>query len=84
MSLGTFFALLGAALAAGLAGSGSAIGIGMAGKAAAGVTAEDPTKFSKCLVLTSSRYARYLRLAYSIPCIYQGQSFRRSRTAQPR
>ncbi|MGN1096831.1 MAG: permease, partial [Christensenellales bacterium] len=51
MSLGTFFALLGAALAAGLAGSGSAIGIGMAGKAAAGVTAEDPTKFSKCLVL---------------------------------
>lgn len=34
MSLGTFFALLGAALAAGLAGSGSAIGIGMAGKAA--------------------------------------------------
>ncbi|MGN0796427.1 MAG: V-type ATP synthase subunit K [Christensenellales bacterium] len=51
MSLGTFFALLGAALAAGLAGSGSAIGLGMAGKAAAGVTAEDPTKFSKCLVL---------------------------------
>ena len=51
MSLGTFFALLGAALAAGLAGAGSAIGVGMAGKAAAGVTAEDPTKFSKCLVL---------------------------------
>lgn len=51
MSLGTFLAILGAALAAGLAGIGSAVGVGMAGQAAAGVTAEDPTKFSKCLVL---------------------------------
>ena len=51
VSLGTFYALLGAALAAGLAGAGSAIGVGLAGKAVAGVTAEDPEKFSKCLVL---------------------------------
>jgi len=51
MSLGTFLAVLGAALAAGLAGIGSALGVGMAGRAAAGVTAEDPTKFSKVLVL---------------------------------
>lgn len=51
MSVGTFLAILGAALAAGLAGIGSAIGVGVAGKAAAGVTAEDPDKFSKVLVL---------------------------------
>ena len=58
MSLGLVFAMLGAALAAGLsgvgsamAGIGSAIGVGVAGKAAAGVTSEDPDKFSKCLVL---------------------------------
>lgn len=51
MSVGTFIAILGAALAAGLAGVGSAIGVGIAGKAAAGVTSEDPDKFSKCLVM---------------------------------
>lgn len=51
MSIGTFLAVLGAAIAAGLAGIGSAIGVGTAGKAAAGVTAEDPDKFSKVLVL---------------------------------
>jgi len=51
MSLGTFLAILGAALAAILAGVGSAIGVGNAGKAAAGVTAEDPDKFSKVLIL---------------------------------
>lgn len=51
MTLGTFLGMLGAALAALLAGIGSAIGVGMAGKAAAGVTAEDPDKFSKVLVL---------------------------------
>ncbi len=51
MTTGTFIAILGAALSAGLAGIGSAIGVGIAGKAAAGVTAEDPDKFSKCLIL---------------------------------
>ncbi len=51
MTVGTFLAILGAALAAGLAGAGSAIGVGIAGKAAAGVTAEDTDKFSKVLVL---------------------------------
>ena len=49
--LGTFFAFLGAALAAGLAGIGSAIGVGMGGQAAAGITSEDPDKFSSCLIL---------------------------------
>ncbi|MCQ2409001.1 MAG: V-type ATP synthase subunit K [Clostridia bacterium] len=51
MSLGTVLAILGAALAAILAGIGSAIGVGNAGKAAAGVVAEDPDKFSKVLIL---------------------------------
>ena len=51
MSIGTFIAILGAALAAGMAGMGSAIGVGIAGKAAAGVISEDPDKFSKCLVM---------------------------------
>lgn len=51
MDIGMFIAILGAALAAGLSGIGSAIGVGIAGKAAAGVTAEDPDKFSKVLVL---------------------------------
>lgn len=51
MSIGTFLAILGAALAAGLAGIGSAIGVGKAGQAAAGLTAEDPSKFSKALIL---------------------------------
>lgn len=51
LSTGTFIALVGAVLAAAMAGIGSAIGVGVAGKAAAGVTSEDPDKFSKCLVL---------------------------------
>ena len=51
MTIGTVLGMLGAAFAALFAGIGSAIGVGMAGKAAAGVTAEDPDKFSKVLVL---------------------------------
>ncbi len=51
MTTGTVYAIIGAALASIVAGIGSAIGVGMAGQAAAGVTAEDPDKFSKCLVL---------------------------------
>lgn len=49
--LGMVFTLLGAALAALLAGMGSAKGVGMAGEAAAGVITEDPTKFGKVLIL---------------------------------
>lgn len=51
MTTGTFIALLGAAIAASLAGIGSAIGVGTAGQAAAGVTSEDPDKFGKVLIL---------------------------------
>lgn len=49
--LGIALALLGAALAAGLAGAGSAIGVGIAGENAAGVMTEDPDKFGLCLLL---------------------------------
>lgn len=51
MTSGVFIALIGAGLAAALACAGSAIGVGIAGQAASGVTAEDPNKFSKCLIL---------------------------------
>lgn len=50
-SLGIVFALIGAALAALMAGIGSAIGVGMTGEAAAGVVTEDPNKFGKVLIL---------------------------------
>jgi len=50
-NLGMVFALLGAAFAALLAGIGSAVGVGMAGEAAAGVVTEDPQKFGKVLIL---------------------------------
>ena len=48
---GIVFALLGVAVAVGLAGMGSAWGVGIAGQAAAGVVTEDPGKFAKVLVL---------------------------------
>lgn len=50
-TFGIGLALLGAALAALMGGIGSAIGVGMAGEAAAGVLTEDPSKFSKVLIL---------------------------------
>ncbi len=48
---GLVFALTGAALASLMAGIGSAIGVGKAGQAAAGVVTEDPSKFSKVLIM---------------------------------
>ncbi len=48
---GEYIAMFGAALAALFAGIGSAIGVGIAGQAAAGVTSEDPDKFGKVLIL---------------------------------
>lgn len=50
MDLGLFFAVLGAAFATFFAGIGSAIGVGKAGIAAAGVLTEDPSKFGKVLI----------------------------------
>ena len=49
--LGIVYALLGAAVAVLLAGAGSAIGVGVAGQAAAGVVTDDPGKFAKVLIL---------------------------------
>lgn len=51
MTLGTVLAIIGAACASIFAGLGSVFGVSAAGRAAAGVTAEDPDKFSKCLIL---------------------------------
>jgi V/A-type H+-transporting ATPase subunit K len=48
---GIVFALIGAAMAAGLAGVGSAIGVGLAGEAVSGLMSEDPSKFGSALVL---------------------------------
>lgn len=48
---GQNLALLGAALAAGLSGMGSAKGVGLVGEAASGLLTEDPTKFGKVLIL---------------------------------
>lgn len=48
---GIIFAIIGAALATLLPGAGSAAGVGMVGEASAGVTTEDPSKFSKLLIL---------------------------------
>ena len=51
MSTGTLIAIIGAALAAILAGVGSAYGVRLTGQADAGVTAEKPDLFGKLLVI---------------------------------
>ena len=51
ITMGAFLALLGAAIAVIASGIGSSKGVGLAGQAATGVTAEDPDKFMKCLLL---------------------------------
>ena len=51
ISMGAALAILGAALAAAFGGFGSAKGVGLVGQAAAGVVTEDPSKFSKILIL---------------------------------
>lgn len=48
---GIVLALAGAIFSALFAGIGSAVGVGIAGQAAAGVITEDPSKFGKVLVL---------------------------------
>ena len=46
--LGIVFALLGGMLAALMAGIGSAVGVGMAGQAAAGAVTETPPCLARC------------------------------------
>lgn len=48
---GIVWTVLGIAVVTFLSGTGSAIGVGRAGQAAAGVVAEEPEKFSKVLLL---------------------------------
>ena len=48
---GNSLALLGAGAAVFLAGLGSIVGVGIAGEKAAGITAEDPEKFGRLLLL---------------------------------
>lgn len=48
---GNNLALLGAGLAASLAGIGSAKGVGIVGEASSGLLSEDPSKFGKALIL---------------------------------
>ncbi len=50
-SLGLALAITGAAFAALFAGIGSAKGVGLVGEASAGVVSQDPSKFSKTLIL---------------------------------
>ena len=49
--IGIALAFLGASLTTGLCCSGSALGVGMVGRAGAGVLTIDPSKFSRILIL---------------------------------
>lgn len=51
MDLGIGLAILGSALAVIFAGTGSVIGVSLAGQSGAGVVSEEPEKFGKVLVL---------------------------------
>ncbi len=51
MTMGMFYALLGAAIAVVFSGIGSAIGVGRAGQASAGLLSKDPSKFGSVLLL---------------------------------
>lgn len=51
LSSGLFLAVLGAALAVGLSGVGSARGVGLVGEAGTGLLTEEPKMFLKVLVL---------------------------------
>lgn len=51
MTLGHVYALIGAALAIGVAGIGSSIGVARAGQAASGLLSKDPKGFVKLLIM---------------------------------
>ncbi len=53
MDIGMIYALLGAAMAVFLSGTGSSIGIGYAGSSANGVLSEEPDKFGIMLLLVA-------------------------------
>ena len=70
-NLGMVFGLLGAAVAALFAGIGSAVGVGIAGQAAAGATSEKPDLFGKAMIFPAmvETYA-ILALLISILAIF--------------
>lgn len=51
MTFGLVLAIIGAALAVILAGTGSILGVGKSGQTAAGLVSEEPEKFGKALLL---------------------------------
>ncbi len=53
ITMGLVLALLGIALAVGLPGAGSATGISIAGRGAAGLISEEPEKFGSTIILTA-------------------------------
>ncbi len=53
VTLGFVLAHLGGALAVGLGGIGSAVGVGIVGRQSAGVMSEDPEKFGKLILLVA-------------------------------
>lgn len=74
---GNFLAVLGAALAVGLGGIGSAKGVGCAGEAASGLVAEDPSKFGQTLILqalpgTQGIYGFLVGILVMINCGFMG------------
>ena len=53
MEWGMIYAFFGAAIAVGVAGIGSSLGIGYAGMASCGLLSEEPEKFGKSLILVA-------------------------------
>lgn len=53
MTIGLALAILGAAIAAGLAGMGSSIGVSKVGRTGSGLLAEDSTQFGNVLLLSA-------------------------------
>ena len=72
--LGIVYALIGVALATLLAGIGSAIGVGMGGRAAAGVLTEKPELFAKVsgLLVAFVALGKIVFLGGSAPTAQQG------------
>jgi V/A-type H+/Na+-transporting ATPase subunit K len=53
MTLGIGLAILGAAIAAGLAGAGSSVGVSRVGRSGAGLVSEDSSQFGNILLLSA-------------------------------
>ena len=65
---GMIFGAIGVALAVGLAGIGSAKGVGLVGEAASGLVTEEPEKFGSIRIIT--RYSRFIWFRYWFRCLH--------------